>query len=812
MQAPGGRRAGSVMNIAGLFIRRPVMTTLVMAGILLFGLVAYRLLPVSDLPRRLSHHLGQREPARREPGDHGVRGRHAAREAVLDHRRPRRDDLDEQPGLDLDHAAVHARPQHRRGRAGRPGRDRARRCASCPPDMPPPSYQKVNPAGSADPLPARSRSTTLPLSAARRVRGDPPGAAASRRSTAWPRCRCSARRSTRCAIQLDPQALAARGSASTKSPTRSTAANVNLPTGISVGPDQAYTVQANGQLRTRRSSGRLIVAYRNGAPVRLEDLGRRHRRACRDKARPRAGSTAQRAIVLAIQRQPGTNTVAVADAVKTLLPSSFAQQLPAVGRARHPLRPLASRSASRSPTSSSRCCSRWPGGHGHLPVPAELSATIIPSLALPLSIVGTFAVMYLLGYSLDNLSLMALTLVRGLRGGRRHRDAREHRAPHGDGRSRRLQAALDGSREIGFTILSMTLSLVAVFIPVLFMGGLIGPAVPRVRGHDRAWRSWSRASSRSRSRPCCAAGFSGRDRRGATAASTRRPSACFSASLDTSTSGRWTWVMDHRRATMVFSLAILVGTVASSRVVPKGFMPSEDQGQLFGTTEAAEGTSFDAMVEHQKAVAAIVARRPERRVFMSSVGAGGAASAHEPGPPVHPPQAASQRAVERRRGDPGAAAQAAAGARDPGVPAEPAGDQHRRADSSKSQYQFTLQGPDIEDALRRAPAVAATSACAPSRGSGRDQRPADQEPAGERARSTATAPPRWASTSDADRERRSTTPTARARSPPSTRPTDQYWVIMELLPAVPERPVGARACYTSGSRTASWCRLARWPS
>jgi HAE1 family hydrophobic/amphiphilic exporter-1 len=249
----------------------------------------------------------------------------------------------------------------------------------------------------------------------------------------------------------------------------------------------------------------------------------------------------------------------------------------------------------------------------------NLSATVIPSLALPMSLVGTFAVMYLLGYSLDNLSLMALTLSVGFVVD----DAivmLENIVRHMEMGKRPLQAALDGAREIGFTILSMTLSLTAVFIPVLFMGGIIGrlfhefavtigvailvsgfvsltltPMLssrflrpPREQQHGR----WYDASERVYGR---ALGF-------------------YERTLG--------WVMDHRPVALAFSGAILAGTVGLFMLVPKGFIPTEDTGFISGTTETIEGSSFDAMVAHQQQVAEVVGADPNVDHYMSSVGGG----------------------------------------------------------------------------------------------------------------------------------------------------------------------------------------------
>ncbi|HEY6059077.1 MAG TPA: efflux RND transporter permease subunit, partial [Gemmatimonadales bacterium] len=323
-------------------------------------------------------------------------------------------------------------------------------------------------------------------------------------------------------------------------------------------------------------------------------------------------------LYLGVQRQPGTNTVEVVDRVKALLPD-LQSQLPAAIQ----LHIRSDRSVSiRESVHDVKLTLMLTVVLVVLVIflfLRNLSATIIPSLALPLSIVGTFAAMFLLGYSLDNLSLMALTLSVGFVVD----DAivmLENIVRHMEMGKRPLQAALDGSREIGFTILSMTLSLTAVFIPVLFMGGIIGrlfhefavtigvailvsgfvsltltPMLasrfllpPREQHHGRFYESSERVYRR-------ALGF-------------------YERTLN--------WVMDHRPAALAFSAAILVGTVGLFMLVPKGFIPTEDAGFIQGTTETIEGSSFDAMVAHQQQVADVVGADPNVEHFMSSVGGG----------------------------------------------------------------------------------------------------------------------------------------------------------------------------------------------
>ena len=245
---------------------------------------------------------------------------------------------------------------------------------------------------------------------------------------------------------------------------------MNLPTGILWGTDKAYSVESQGQLLNAKDFGALVVAYRDGAPVRLQDLGRVID-SVQDTKRA-SWFNGERAVVLAIQRQPGTNTVAVAERVKAEVEALRSQIPPAVE-----ISTLNDRSVTVKASVNDVKFTLFLALCLVVMVIflflRNIRATAIPSLALPMSIVGTFAVMYLLGYSLDNLSLMALTLAVGFVVD----DAivvLENIVRHIEKGEPVLEAALKGSREIGFTVISMTISLVAVFIPVLFLGGLIG--------------------------------------------------------------------------------------------------------------------------------------------------------------------------------------------------------------------------------------------------------------------------------------------------------------------------------------------------
>ncbi|MGH7668269.1 MAG: efflux RND transporter permease subunit, partial [Gemmatimonadaceae bacterium] len=401
--------------------------------------------------------------------------------------------------------------------------------------------------------------------------------------------------------------------------------NVNLPTGILWGPNQAYTVQANGQLNDAASFRRLVVTYRNGAAVRLGDLGN----VLDDVQDNRQASwyNGTRSVVLAIQRQPGTNTVAVTMAVRNLM-EQLRKTIPGTVE----VHTLYDRSLSIQDsvhevkfTLVLTLCLVVLVIFVFL---RNLSATLIPSLTLPIAIIGTFAVMYLLGYSLDNLSLMALTLAVGFVVD----DAivmLENIVRHMEMGKPPMTAAFEGSREVGFTILSMTLSLTAVFIPILFLGGIVGRLFHEFAVTIAIAILVSGFVSLTLT-PMLASRFlhaHGDEQHGRMFNATERG---------------WMWVlgkyeaslhvvMRHRRAMIVTAAIVLVSTAGLFALVPKGFLPDEDTGQIRVTTEAAQGVSFDDMVNHQQQVAAIVQRDTNVDGFMSAVGGGGSASSSNQG-------------------------------------------------------------------------------------------------------------------------------------------------------------------------------------
>jgi HAE1 family hydrophobic/amphiphilic exporter-1 len=603
------------VNIAEPFIRRPVMTTLVMAGILIFGVLGYRKLPVSQLPNvdyptiTVSATLPGASPetmasAVATPLEQQF-STVAGIDAMTSVSSQGQTSITLQFTLsrNIDAAAQDVQSAI------------AQTLPSLPQNMLPPSYRKVNPADSPI-LYFALTSSTLPLP---QVDEYAETFLAQRMSMVDGVAQVQIYGSQKYAVrvQVNPQALASRKIGLDDVANAVAAGNTNQPTGVLWGKDRAWTIETNGQLPDAKAFRPLVVAWRNGAPVRLQDVGQVVDGV--QDSHVAAWYNGARGIVLAVQRQPGTNTVAVADAVRTLV-NNLRAQLPASVK----VDVLFDRSTfiDQSVTDVKFTLLLTVS----LVVMViflflrNLTATAIPSLALPMSLVGTFAVMYLLGFSLDNLSLMALTLAVGFVVD----DAivmLENIVRHMEMGKTAWQAALDGAREIGFTILSMTISLVAVFIPILFLGGLIGRLFQEFAATIGIAILVSGFVSLTLTPMLCSRYLKPGSHAGhgrfyeITEGAWQRLLHGYDRSLH--------FVMRHRFATLMLSFVLLAATLWLGAIVPKGFLPSEDQGQLIGTTEAIEGTSYDAIVALQAKVAAIVQQDPNVAGFMSAVGVSG---------------------------------------------------------------------------------------------------------------------------------------------------------------------------------------------
>ena len=601
------------MSIPELFIRRPIATTLVMLAILVFGIVSYRALPVSDLPTidaptiNVSANLpGANADTMAAAVALPLEKRFSAIagvDSMTSNNVLGRTSITLQFSLDRNIDGAAQDVQAAITQAGR----------SLPANMPaPPSFFKVNPADQPI-LYLSLASTTLPMS---KVDYYAENLVAQSLSTVNGVAQVGIFGQSKFAVraQMDPHALATRQIGIDEVRQALSDGNVNLPTGALWGRQRTATVQASGQLFNAADYGKLAVAYRNGSPVRLSDLGQ-----VIDDVENQRNITwynGKQAILLVIFRQPGVNTVQVVDNIKALLPSLEAQLPPAVTMYTLGDRTITIRK-SMEDVKFTLELSLFLVILVIFLFLRNLSATAIPSLALPFSLVGTFAVMYLSGYSLDNLSMMALTLSVGfvvddaivmLENIVRHMEMGE--SPY--------EAAINGSAEIGFTIVSMTLSLAAVFIPVLFMGGILGRLLrefavtiisaiivsgfvsltltpmlcsrflkpPHETKHGRLFNFFERVQDRL----------------------THEYDRCLQV------------VLRHKLATISASAFLLVGTVYLYTVIPKGFLPSEDIDQFNITTEAVEGISFDTMVEHQQEVNRILLSDPNVEYVMSQVG------------------------------------------------------------------------------------------------------------------------------------------------------------------------------------------------
>ena len=605
------------MNISEGFIKRPIATSLLMAAIALFGLVAYQSLPVSDLPNvdfptlLVTAQLPGASPETMGSSVATPLENQFSMIAGLDSMTSVNSlgstqiTLEFDLNRNLDGAAVDV--QAAITQAAR----------LLPQGMPtPPTFTKVNPADQPILYLVITSKTlppwTLDEYAETRI--------AQRISMVSGVAQVQVLGSQKYAVhaQLDPHALASRQIGINEVEAALRNWNVNVPTGTIIGPHKAFTLQATGQLMNAEQYKSMIVAYRNGSPVRLAELGN----VVDGVEDERTASWfydqtgEQRAITLGIQRQPGTNTIAVADAVKALLPQ-FKAELPTSVH----MDVLYDRSDTiRESYRDVQFTMLLTLGLVIMVIFVFLRnvwATIIPSLALPFSIIGTFAVMYLLGYSLDNLSMMALILSVGfvvddaivmLENIYRHVEMGEEP----------LSASLVGSREIGFTIVSMTLSLAAVFIPVLFMGGVLG----------RLFREFSVTI-------CVAILISG------IVSVTLTPMLCSRFLKKPARHGEGKFgqvterafdallrgydrtlqiVLRHRPATMGAAAAVLLLTGLLFVLVPKGFIPDQDTDQLAITTEAAQGTAYDRLVQYQDEIARIVQRNPNVAALVSTVG------------------------------------------------------------------------------------------------------------------------------------------------------------------------------------------------
>ena len=605
------------MNLSSLFITRPVMTTLVMFAILLFGVIGYQSLPMSNLPNVDFPNLlvtSQLPGASAETMASAVSMPLEKQFATISGLVQMTSSstlgqsqisLQFDPARNIDGAALDV--QAAITSASR----------QLPPQMTiPPTFAKVNPASQPVIYLAVS-SDTLPLNKVDYYAETIVGQRISR-VTGVAQVQVNGSQTYAVRIQVNPDRLAAYGMGMDEVMAAVTAANQNQPTGVLWGHSQAFTIQSNGQLLDADAFRPIIIAYHNNNPIRLSDVADVIDSVQNDKE---AGTyNGKPAIILAVLKQPGSNTIAVVDTIKSLIPT-FRSSLPEAVN----LDILYDQSIPiRESVADVQSTLLLTVALVILVIflfTGNLSATLIPSLALPISIVGTFAAMKLLGFSLNNLTLMALSLSVGfvvddaivmLENIIRHTELGE------DART----ASYQGSKEIGFTILSMTLSLVAVFIPVLLLPGVIGKLFNEFAVTISVAILISGFISISFT-PMLASRFlkshkkSSKDNRVLQFADRT-----FEKTLSWyRTSLRYS--LDNKGLVVIAFLAMVVLTGLLAMIIPKGFMPSEDIAQLLVMTEGREGVSYDAMVEHHKTLTDVILRDPNVQSVMSSIGIGG---------------------------------------------------------------------------------------------------------------------------------------------------------------------------------------------
>ncbi len=686
------------MGLPELCIRRPVMTTLLMLATLILGVFGYRTLPVAALPSvdfptiQVTATLPGASPETMAASVATVLERQFSTisgiTSITSTSGQGTTSITLQFDLDrnIDGAALDVQSALSVA---------ARRLPNEITD--PPSFRKVNPADQPVILLALS-SATLPLW---QVNDYADTYLAPRLSILSGVAQVSIWGSQKFAVRVrfNPDALAAKGIAVNEVREALARANSNSPLGTLDGPTQSFVLDASGPLARAELYKPLIVAWRNGAPVRLSDVATVEDSVENDKVA--SWLNGHRSIILAVQRQPDANTVQVTDEVKALLPTFRAQLPPSIG-----IDVLIDRSLSiRASVAEVQFTLMLTMALVVLVIflfLRNLRATMIPAAALPISVVGTFAGMYLCGFSINNLTLLALTLSVGFVVD----DAivmLENIVRHIENGMRPFEAALKGSREIGFTILSITLSLVAVFIPVLFMGGVVG----RLFNEFAVTISLAILISGFVSltlTPMLSARLlrahspepQGRFHR-VTEAAFDRLLALYRRTLD--------WVLARRPLMLAVTLATVAGTVGAFMAIPKGFFPDEDTGLLYIATEAPQDISFAAMAERQKLVAEVVQANPYVVLANSIIGIAGSASAMNNGrifvqlaPRDQRPSAkAIQQELRRKL------------AVVPGINAYIQVIQNIQIGGrpAKGQYQYSLQGVDQQELFEWAPKLEA---------------------------------------------------------------------------------------------------------
>jgi len=604
------------MNPSRLFILRPVATSLLMAAIMLAGAIAYRQLPVSALPQVdyptiqvLTFYPGASPdvmassvtaPLERQfgqmPGLNQMMSTSSFGSSVITL----------QFALDLNIDVAEQEVQAAINAAA----------TYLPRDLPnPPVYSKTNPAD-APVLTLALTSKTLPLSKvqdladtrlAQKISQLPGVGLVSISGGQKPAVR----------VQANPSALAAYGLGLEDVRSAVAQANVNQAKGNFDGALQSYTIGANDQLLSSDDYRPLVVAYRNGAPVRVSDVA--DVRDDAENVKQAAWMNTVPAVILNIQRQPGANIIGVVDRIEKLLPQ-LTTALPSAVQVTVLTDRTTTIRASVSDVQFELMLTVALVVMVLFLFLRSLSATIIPSVAVPLSIVGTFGVMYLLGYSLDNLSLMALTISTGFVVD----DAIvmiENIARYIEEGDPPLEAALKGSAQIGFTIVSLTVSLIAVLIPLLFMGDIVGRLFREFAITLSVTILVSAVVSLTLTPMMCARLL--RSQPEDEQSRFYRASERFFHAAIRRYGTTLRWVLGHQTATLLVAGATLAATILLYVIVPKGFFPVQDTGVILGVSEAPQTVSFAAMAERQQALAEVILQDPAVQSLSSFIGVDG---------------------------------------------------------------------------------------------------------------------------------------------------------------------------------------------
>ena len=688
------------MNLSELCIRRPVLTTLITASFIVFGVFAYRLLAVAALPRvdfptiQIQAQLPGASPETMAASIASPIERQlstiAGISAITSSSTQGSTSIIIQFELsrDIDSAALDVQTALSTA---------ARRL---PPEMTtPPQFRKVNP-GDFPVLFISTRSATLPLHVVNEYAETVLAQQISQiQGVAQVQIYGSQRFAIR--VQVDPVAAAARNISLDEIRNAVSRANSNVPVGTLAGEQQNITLQASGALTKAADYQTITVAYRNGVSVKLDEVARVLDSVENDKVASWFNN--ERAVVLAIQRQPDANTVAVVDAVRERLPA-FRAQVPAAIEMQF----LLDRSLSiRDSVAEVQF---------HLSISVALvvlviflflrkaSATIIPSLAVPVSLIGTFAAMYAFGFSINNMTLLALALSVGFVVD----DAivmLENIARHIEGGMRPFEAALKGSREVGFTIISITFSLIAVFIPVLLMGGMVGRVFREFAVTISVAIVVSGFVSLTLTPMLCARVLKVHHENEKQFFILRWFEAMFRSWLR---AYEWSldWVIRYKAIMLVVTFATLGGSVWLYMVIPKGFFPPEDTGYVAVTVEGPSDIGFQAMSELQRNVADIISKDPAVEYLNSTVGTGGPNPTSNYGrmllglKPMSARKETSTAVIQRLRRTASTV---------PGVAVYFQNIQNIRvvARISKSEFQYTLQSSDTDALYRIAPELQA---------------------------------------------------------------------------------------------------------